>query len=320
MIRSLACYLAKANRSLTINLVAGKMLAELLQGVDTGGFVLVQDSASCSGRYLLKSLLCASVNREEVVHVLSFDVSEEELTDGLKESAAQRLHFHNAYTDPLGWTSDPPFTVDHFTAEDLTPLIKQTAHHKPVTLVVDSLSWILRHHKPPAVCRTLQQLRKGGAVRAIIGLLHADMHPRGTVGSLSHLASCVFTVSPGVKGDETVVKITKRSKSGKVTQDEEIFSIKDDFTVTVQAKTSHPGLKHINTEEQERDPTTNLTFNLRLSDSEREAKEKLALPFLFSKERKTALLHSGPGSGRIVYEPDANDDYDQEDPDDDLDV
>lgn len=36
--------------------------------------------------------------------------------------------------------------------------------------------------------------------------------------------------------------------------------------------------------------------------------------------RKTALLHSGPGSGKILYEPDANDDYDQEDPDDDLDV
>lgn len=97
------------------------------------------------------------------------------------------------------------------------------------------------------------------------------------------------------------------------------------------------------------DPAANLTFNLRLSDSEREAKEKLALPFMFSKEkykrfhmfqtfhagfflitdlqkspslfsRKTALLSSGPGSGQIVYEPDANDDYDEEDPDDDLDV
>lgn len=41
-------------------------------------------------------------------------------------------------------------------------------------------------------------------------------------------------------------------------------------------------------------------------------------PSLFS--RKTALLSSGPGSGQIVYEPDANDDYDEEDPDDDLDV
>ena len=104
------------------------------------------------------------------------------------------------------------------------------------------------------------------------------------------------------------------------------------------------------------DPTANLTFNLRLSDQERQAKEKLALPFVFSKEkyptlpstfyenvplfktiktttnmhlysflficfdRKSALLRPGPGSGRILYEPDANDDYDQEDPDDDLDI
>lgn len=72
-----------------------------------------------------------------------------------------RLHFHDACTDPLGWASNPPFTVDRFTAEDLTLLIKKTSHHKPATLVVDSLSWILRHHKPPAVCKTLQQLRKG---------------------------------------------------------------------------------------------------------------------------------------------------------------
>lgn len=36
--------------------------------------------------------------------------------------------------------------------------------------------------------------------------------------------------------------------------------------------------------------------------------------------RKSALLRPTPGSGRIVYEPDANDDFDEEDPDDDLDV
>lgn len=60
-------------------------------------------------------------------------------------------------------------------------------------------------------------------MRAIIGLLHADMHPVGTVGSLCHLATCVMAVAPGVKGDETVVKITKRSKSGKVVEDVSIF-------------------------------------------------------------------------------------------------
>lgn len=296
------------------------MLSELLQGTETGGFLIVQDNVSHSGRPLLKSFISAALNRDEDVHVLAFEASEEELKDGLQGLPCQRLHIHNAYIDPLGWTAHPAFTVQQFCLEELTQLAKQTSQPKPATFVIDSLSWILRHLSPPHVCKTLQQLRKGGAVRAIIGLLHADMHQRGTVGSVCHLATAVISVSPGVKVDEAVAKTTKRAKSGKVTQDEEIFRINEDLTVAVLNKTSHPGPKQTDQEEPEMDPTANLTFNLRLSDTEREAKEKLALPFVFSKEKKMALLQSGPGSGRILYEPDANDDYDQEDPDDDLDV
>ncbi|XP_028997035.1 elongator complex protein 5 [Betta splendens] len=296
------------------------MLPELLQSTDAGGLLIIRDFASFSGRHLLKSFINASLNRNEAVHVLGFEISKEELKHGLKEPNNQRLHIHDAFSDPLGWTDHPAFTVQQFSFEELTHLITQTSQHKPVNLVIDSLSWILRHVSPTVVCKTLQQLKKGGAVRSIIGLLHADMHQNGTVGSVCHLATSVITVTPGTKRDEAVAKITKRSKSGKVMQDEEMFIINEDLTVTIQNKPNHAGSKRTDSEEQESDPTANLTFNLRLSDTEREAKEKLALPFVFSKEKKTALLHSGPGSGRILYEPDANDNYDQEDPDDDLDV
>lgn len=296
------------------------MLTELLQGADSGGFLIIQDSAGFSGRHLLKSFINAALNREETVHVFGYDVGVEELREGLDGSAVARLYFHDAYTDPLGWTDHSAFTVNQFCLEEITHLLKQTGNSRSTTLVIDSLSWILRHLSPPAVCKTLHQLRKGGAVRAVLGLLHADMHQRGTVGSVCHMASSVIQVAPGVKGDEALAKITKRSKSGKVIQEEEFFSIREDLSVIVQSKPSQSGLKQTDAEEQEVDPTANLTFNLRLSDTEREAKEKLALPFVFSKEKKSALLHSGPGSGRILYEPDANDDYDQEDPDDDLDV
>ncbi|XP_036002332.1 elongator complex protein 5 [Fundulus heteroclitus] len=294
------------------------MLSELLQGIETGGLLIIQDSCSYSGRDLLRSFIAAALNREEEVHVLCFDVSEDELTDGLKPPYTQRLHVHNAYPDPLGWTDHPAFAVQQFRVEDLTDLVKQASQPKPATLVIDSLSWVLRHAAPPAVCRTLQQLRKGGAVRAVVALLHADMHQRGTVGSVCHLASSLIAVAPGPKGNEAVAKITKRSKSGKVAQDEETFCITEDLTVAVLSRL--PEARPNGSEEEQADPTANLTFNLRLSESELEAKQKLTLPFVFSKEKKTALLHPGPGSGRILYEPDANDDYDQEDPDDDLDV
>ncbi|XP_061620588.1 elongator complex protein 5 [Phyllopteryx taeniolatus] len=285
------------------------MLHDLLQGLDAGGFLIIQDSCSYSGRRLLWSFIKAALNRAEVVHVLSFEVSEDELKNGLQESPIERLHFHNAYSDPLGWTSRGAFTVDQFCVERVAQLAKQSSRVKPPILVIDSLSWVLRHVSPPAVCKTLQQLKNGGFVGNLISLLHSDMHPRGMVGSLCQLATSVITVAAG--GDQA--KITRRLKSGKVLQDEELFSIKDDLTVVGQSKPSRA-----DPQEQEADPTANLTFNLRLSDTERDAKEKLALPFVFSKEKKAALLHTS--SGRIVYEPDANDDYDQEDPDDDLDV
>ncbi|KAL0970378.1 hypothetical protein UPYG_G00241180 [Umbra pygmaea] len=297
------------------------MLLEVLQGTEAGGFILIQDTVKYSGRQLLKSYLNTALKREEeIVHVLGFETSEDELRDGLDKTSAQRLHFHNAYSDPLGWTANSPFTVHQFTVEDISTLLKQTPQAKAVTLVIDSLSWILRHHPPAVICQTLQALKKGGAVRTVVGLLHTDMHQRGTVGSIRHLASAHITVAPETRGMGAVAKTTRRTKSGKLMQDEQIFSINEELSVTVQSKHSHPGRSHNNTDESEVDPTANLTFNLRLSDTEREAKEKLALPFVFSKEKKSALLHPGPGSGRILYEPDANDDYDQEDPDDDLDV
>ncbi|KAM9827655.1 elongator complex protein 5 [Neosynchiropus ocellatus] len=294
------------------------MLSDLLQGNDAGGFVLIEDSVKHCGRDLLWSFISATLNRDEAVHAFCFDVSEKELRHGLKQSQIQRLQVHNAFADPLGWNDHSDFTVDQFSDEKITRLVRQTS--QPVTLVIDSLSWILRHLSPVIVCKTIQQLKNGGAVRAVIGLLHTDMHQQGIVGSIRHLATTVISVAPGQKSGDAKVKIIKRLKSGKVMQEDELITVKEDLTVTIQNKQSHHGSKKTDSEEQERDPTANLTFNLRLSDTEREAKENLSLPFVFSQQKQKALLQSGPGSGRILYEPDAYDDYDEEDPDDDLDV
>ncbi|CAM2110642.1 unnamed protein product [Caretta caretta] len=68
------------------------------------------------------------------------------------------------------------------------------------------------------------------------------------------------------------------------------------------------------------DPTANLTFNLRLSDTERQARDGLLLPFHFTAQKKSSLLEASANAGKIFYEPDAADDLDEEDPDDDLDV
>ncbi|TRY97152.1 hypothetical protein DNTS_009639 [Danionella cerebrum] len=95
------------------------------------------------------------------------------------------------------------------------------------------------------------------------------------------------------------------------------FTVSEDAILSVRAKLQHGNARMEDSAEE--DPTSNLTFNLRLSEEEQKAKERVALPFVFSQEKKSSLLRPTPGSGKIVYEPDANDDFDEEDPDDDLD-
>ncbi|XP_073693601.1 elongator complex protein 5 [Garra rufa] len=297
------------------------MLLDVLQGTEAGGgFILIQDTVKCSGRGFLKCFINAALKRGEDVHVLGFESPETEVCAGLDHSCVQKLHFHKGFPDPLGWTSRSSFTVDQFTSQHITQLIKDTQRAKASVLVVDSLSLVLRHHDPVVICRTLQELRKGGVIKTIIGLLHSDLHQQGVLGTVCHLASTLISVAPTNIERHAMAKTTRRTKSGKVMQEEECFSVSEDAALSVQAKPRQPGQVQKEPDVSEADPTSNLTFNLRLSEEERKAKGKVALPFVFSQEKKSALLSPTPGSGRIMYEPDANDDFDEEDPDDDLDV
>ena len=71
------------------------------------------------------------------------------------------------------------------------------------------------------------------------------------------------------------------------------------------------------------DPASNLTFNLRLTNSEKVARSNTVLPYLFTDSSKLTHLsrksNHGCG-GDVIYRPDDADDFDEEDPDDDLDI
>ncbi|GFS01727.1 dermal papilla-derived protein 6-like protein [Elysia marginata] len=66
---------------------------------------------------------------------------------------------------------------------------------------------------------------------------------------------------------------------------------------------------------QEPDPTADLdlSFKLQLSESEREARSQVVLPYLKDGSTETS-------TSKILYEADDADDFDEEDPDDDLNI
>ncbi|XP_064409043.1 elongator complex protein 5 isoform X2 [Latimeria chalumnae] len=274
------------------------------------GLQVVADTADCGGRNLLKSLT---------------------------QAALQRLVFHDAYSDPLNWDESSSFTPLQFTTQDVLARIGQAPNEdsKSVTLVLDSLSWVLLHNPVTLVCQTLQQLcgrptHTGLKVKRVVALLHTDLHEQGVVGSVCHLAGTVVMVAPAPKrpSAETDVEplalatIVQRKESGKVIKKEEYFTVLEDFNLKVLGEPAQLSRRPEGKEEEtaQVDPTASLTFNLHLSDKERKAKENLSLPFHFSAEKKSSLLQPQANQGHIFYEPDAADDVDDEDPDDDLDI
>jgi len=104
---------------------------------------------------------------------------------------------------------------------------------------------------------------------------------------------------PGVLSAEDISKLTVIN-----TFDKELTS-----TESTTTKPS-PQIAYEGSASSSDDPTANLTFNLSLSDKEKGDREKVVLPF---SKKKT-------GQGRIIYEAEDEDDFDEEDPDDDLNI
>ncbi|KAJ7313246.1 hypothetical protein JRQ81_004529 [Phrynocephalus forsythii] len=307
------------------------MLAELVAG-GAEGLVLIQDCVTCEGRSLLKSFVAASARRGESVHVFNFETSQEEFRAGFDTEVTAQTLFHDAFQDPLGWAGEgTAMTLGEFSASGLAARLAQ-ASQGPVTVVLDSLSWLLLRSPFPYVCQVLAQLLRrkdadGLKIARLVALLHGDLHQPGQLETLHALAGVVLKLKSEVDaihvgvGAPRVAVILDRRKGRKATQKEQCFTILSGFVLKDLAELLAAGVcKEDDQVTATADPAANLTFNLRLSEAERRAKESLPLPYHFSEEKKLSLLQKSAGQGKIFYEPDAADDVDEEDPDDDLDV
>ncbi|XP_007950547.1 elongator complex protein 5 [Orycteropus afer afer] len=292
-----------------------------------GGLVLLRDSVEWEGRSLLKALIKKSALCGKQVYILGCEVSEEEFREGFDSDINSRLVYHDFFRDPLNWSKTEE-ALPGGPLASLRALCRRT-HSDPVTIALDSLSWLLLHLPCTTVCQTLRALshrdsHPDGSTPVervhVLGLLHEDLHGPGPLGALSSLAQIEVTLS-GMLG-QLLAHILYRRPRQRPTHQTQWFSILPDFSLNLQGIPPRESQPHPDSPTTQVDPTTHLTFNLRLSKKEKEAKDSLTLPFQFSSEKQQALLRPGPGqaTSRIFYEPDVYDDLDQEDPDDDLDV
>ncbi|XP_066450062.1 elongator complex protein 5 isoform X2 [Eleutherodactylus coqui] len=254
------------------------MLGEVLRAP---GLLLLIDSAFLTGRRVLYSFIVAALRRAERVHVFGFEVPEEEYWAAVPLELSSSLTFHDGFSNPLNWEkSFHSLTLRDISVQGIREQVGNPAG--PVTIVLDSLSWILARCPLFYVCHLLQELSGQQSEQGdahLVALLHADLHDPGELRSVEQ-----FMVSDDLSLEMTSQMDKEREDNASV------------------------------------DPTVNLTFNLRLSETERKCKESLALPYTFTDSKKTSLLRASSGSAKIFYDPEPIDDMDEDDPDDDLDV
>lgn len=155
--------------------------------------------------------------------------------------------------------------------------------------------------------RVLKSLSSHPKVNKLILVLHKDCLPPFSKLriQLSHLASAI--VSYDEKVDTKINVLLK--KSGKVVKSSETLS----FDVKTSTLKATPIVKDIKTENEPEKPSPGSlsTFKIEVDQTEKLEKYKLKLPYM-------SKIHEG--ESKIFYEPDAVDDWDEEDPDEDLDI
>ncbi|XP_077998454.1 elongator complex protein 5-like isoform X2 [Glandiceps talaboti] len=307
------------------------MLEDILHGKESSRLVIVFDSLKHFGRTLLKSFTKSLASRVDEVHIFHFDTAPEVFRTGFDEITKTKLHSHDGWSDPLMWRETPkPADADNklYLSEPLD-LMSHIREHKQassrkVAVIVDSLTPVLVHKSLPFVCKALYQLYnseddvEGFEIIQTLCLVHGDVHDERVLSSLQHIASSTLALTPNASiasfheepyGFSNTVH---KKSSGKVIIKNEGYSVVDDLRLITfdPSKLSTPTVK------RQPDPTANLTFNLNLTDTERQARSKVILPYTIAQEKRMPQLKSG----QIFYEPDEADDFDDEDPDDDLDI
>ncbi|XP_043222775.1 elongator complex protein 5-like [Amphibalanus amphitrite] len=182
-------------------------------------------------------------------------------------------------------------------------------------LVVRDASRLLHWLGPTALCRLIRRSCDRGH-QVVLGVLEEAV-PEEHLSQLRHYSTHVLSVEGA--GRELTVSGTYRFKAGKVETATERVSLSADLVVTrVEPARPVPAVPAAARAAPAAPLAPGLTtFSLQLSETEKQSRDRLVLPYLRPEQGGG---DSGPGTGQIFYQPDAADDWDEEDPDDDLDI
>ena len=269
--------------------------------------MMLIDDCHTNGFPLLLSLSKSYCNFAQELHVCTFEISPQRFLD-LPLFNESKVVVHD-FTNALGWDATKPVNNDVIKAINNAP--------ENVIVVIDSLSFWMRTLTQQNCSWQLQNLKSHKGIHCIVTLLHSQLHSPKQIDAISTFADTMLKVSCENKIIETsnfkeqnvvVCEIIHKKQNGKVVLSNEDYTV-DPTTLAITITPSIPSeRKTILPQESQILHDSEITFDLTLSEQEENQRKKLILPY----------TKDSSESGRIFFEPDEADLY-EDDPDEDLD-
>lgn len=164
----------------------------------------------------------------------------------------------------------------------------------------------------------------------MLAVVHDDTLLEHTLRQIVAVSDAVVVCEHAGKHHLLPVDVYRTRRGGKDQRKQEAYSVDEASRVVFRSGKALSTLASAaggsSAAADTEDPTAHLTFNLKLSEQEQSARSATALPYHMGQEQKQRALQavtsgdSRTAAGAIYYEPDEFDDFDEEDPDDDLDL
>ncbi|XP_067928386.1 elongator complex protein 5-like [Watersipora subatra] len=295
------------------------MLHSLITELSFEFSILIEDSIERSGSCLINSIISNTSNK----NVLLVDMEPHSFSSYPNTVQISILHFFGQY-------------------DSLLEKILKMASGSETLVVFPSLSLFLMNYGVSKFGQLLRCLKDNKDISSVAAVIHTDVFSSSdTLPLTEYMFNTIVKVSAIDVAELSTAyyghaECVRCQASGKTDSSEEYFTLANDLTIDLVHASSSAAIKALAIDETKVDITADLTFKLSLNEQEREARSKLQLPYLKRDDEKVEMLSkannsgaprlkigsstSAVGEGKIYYQYDDADDFDEEDPDDDLDI
>ena len=202
-------------------------------------------------------------------------------------------------------------------------------------LVIDSVTPYLCRHSHSALCREVRALLDDGLVLSVALGLHRDLSSWSAIAALRSVCSAFLELRPSGPpprlSSSASCRLELSRASGKVvveilgmTVSNHVFSLAHTSKVGQDGHDDRGGGGGAETGASTANSLTSSTAPASAPHSTdgipSVASAANTRPYTLSEAEQNSILEGGSSAGRIFYQPDDADDFDDEDPDDDLDI